>query len=77
MYNVITPEKDGSVILTAPVMVPGVPDCDFNRGEPPLTKKQIREFANSYEKYQFIDHEHQLEYTGQKTGTSLESFILN
>ena len=77
MYNVITPEKDGSVILTAPVMVPGVPDCDFNRGEPPLTKEQIKNFAKSYEKYQFTDHEHQLEFTGQKIGEPIHSFLLS
>ena len=25
--------EDGSILLTAPVMIPGVPDCDYPRGE--------------------------------------------
>ena len=75
--NHITREPDGSVILTAPVMVPGVPDCDFDRGEPPLTVEQIDYFAKSYENYRLNDSEHELEFNGRKIGKPLESFILD
>lgn len=57
-------------------MIPGVPDCDFSRGEPPLTAEQIKKFAKSYEKYQFNDSEHELEFNGRKIGKPAHSFIL-
>ena len=72
----ITTNSDGTINLTAPVMIPGAHDCDFKNGEPPLTEQQIREFAKSYEKYQFIDHEHGLTKNGVKIGTPTNSFLL-
>ena len=57
-------------------MIPGAKDCDFQNGEPPLTTEQIRQFAKSYEKYQFIDHEHGLTRNGQKIGVPVNSFLL-
>ena len=69
--------EDGSIELTAPVMIPGARDCDYINGEPPLTKEQIQTFAKSYEKYQFIDHEHGLTRNGQKIGEPVNSFLLN
>lgn len=68
--------EDGSIELTAPVMIPGAKDCDYSNGEPPLTKEQIQEFAKSYEHYQFIDHEHGLTRNGQKIGQPVNSFLL-
>ena len=68
--------EDGSLELTAPVMIPGAKDCDYSNGEPPLTKEQISQFAKSYEKYQFIDHEHGLTRNGQKIGVPVNSFLL-
>ena len=67
---------DGSILLTAPVMIPGMPDCDFNRGEPPLTVEQVGDFADSYERYQFVDSEHELTRTGKHRGRKRESYIL-
>lgn len=72
----ITMNSDGTVNLTAPVMIPGAKDCDFRNGEPPLTVEQIREFAKSYEQYQFIDHEHGLTRDGTKIGVPVDSFLL-
>ena len=72
----ITQNSDGTVNLTAPVMIPGAKDCDWINGEPPLTVEQIREFAKSYERYQFIDHEHGLTQTGIKIGVPVDSFLL-
>ena len=72
----ITMNSDGTVNLTAPVMIPGAKDCDFRNGEPPLTVEQIREFAKSYEKYQFIDHEHGLTRDGTRIGVPVDSFLL-
>ena len=76
MKELITQNPDGTVDLTAPVFIPGVPDCDFSRGEPPLTSQEIRNFAESYKNYQFIDSEHELERNGRKRGKPTESFIL-
>ena len=72
----ITQNSDGTINLTAPVMIPGAHDCDYDNGEPPLTEQQIREFAKSYERYQFIDHEHGLTQTGIKIGVPVDSFLL-
>ena len=68
--------EDGSITLTAPVMIPGAKDCDYEHGEEPLTKEQISQFAKSYEQYQFIDHEHGLTRNGQKIGVPVNSFLL-
>ena len=57
-------------------MIPGAKDCDYENGETPLTKEQIQTFAKSYEKYQFIDHEHGLTRNGQKIGQPVNSFLL-
>ena len=67
---------DGTIHLTAPVMIPGAKDCDWINGEPPLTSEQIREFAKSYEKYGFIDHEHGLTRNGERIGEPVDSFLL-
>ena len=72
----ITQNSDGTINLTAPVMIPGAHDCDYDNGEPPLTEQQIREFAKSYEKYQFIDHEHGLTRDGNRIGVPVDSFLL-
>ena len=68
--------EDGSVLLTAPVMIPNTPDCDYPRGEPPLTNKQIQQFKESYNKYQFVDDEHMLTRGGRRIGNPEDSFIL-
>lgn len=73
----INQNSDGTIELTAPVMIPGARDCDYKNGEPPLTTEQIREFAKSYERYQFIDHEHGLTKNGVKIGTPVKSFLLS
>ena len=73
----IQKNSDGTINLTAPVMIPGARDCDYSNGEPPLTREQIQEFAKSYERYQFIDHEHGLTKEGRKIGVPVNSFLLN
>ena len=72
----ITENDDGTINLTAPVMIPEAHDCDYTNGETPLSEEQIQEFAKSYEKYQFIDHEHGLTRNGEKIGTPIHSFLL-
>lgn len=57
-------------------MIPGAKDCDYENGEEPLTREQIQMFAKSYEKYQFIDHEHGLTRNGTKIGVPVNSFLL-
>ena len=68
--------SDGSIELTAPVLIPGAKDCDYANGEEPLTTEQIQQFAKSYERYQFIDHEHGLTKEGRKIGVPVNSFLL-
>ena len=68
--------NDGTILLTAPVMIPGAHDCDYENGEPPLTTEQIRRFAKTYEKYGFIDHEHGLTRNGNRIGEPVNSFLL-
>ena len=69
--------KDGTLTVTAPVMIPSARDCDYENGEPPLTTEQIRAFAKTYERYGFIDHEHGLTVNGEKVGEPVKSFLLS
>ena len=68
---------DGSILLTAPVLIPYAKDCDYENGETPLNPTQIRAFKNSYDKYGFVDHEHGLTKDGRKIGTPHNSIILD
>ena len=68
---------DGTILLTAPVLIPGAKDCDFENGEIPLTQEQVQSFKESYDKYGFVDHEHGLTKNGRKIGEPHQSIILD
>ena len=68
---------DGSILLTAPVLIPYAKDCDYENGETPLEPQQIQAFKESYDKYGFVDHEHGLTKDGRKIGTPHNSIILD
>jgi len=68
---------DGSILLTAPVLIPNARDCDYHNGETPLTESQVKAFKESYDKYGFVDHEHGLTKDGRKIGTPHNSIILD
>jgi hypothetical protein len=68
---------DGSLLLTAPVLIPNARDCDYENGETPLTIEQVRAFKESYDKYGFVDHEHGLTKDGRKIGQPSKSIILD
>ena len=68
---------DGSILLTAPVLIPYAKDCDYENGETPLNPSQIQAFKESYDKYGFVDHEHGLTKDGRKIGTPHNSIILD
>ena len=68
---------DGSILLTAPVLIPYAKDCDYENGETPLNPNQILAFKESYDKYGFVDHEHGLTKDGRKIGTPHNSIILD
>lgn len=68
--------SDGTILLTAPVMIPDAHDCDYENGEPPLTREQIKRFAQTYQDYRYIDHEHGLTRNGIKVGEPRDSFLL-
>ena len=68
---------DGSILLTAPVLIPYAKDCDYENGETPLEPQQIQAFKESYDKYGFVDHEHGLTKDGRKIGEPSKSIILD
>ena len=68
---------DGTINLTAPVLIPEARDCDYENGETPLTREQITAFKESYDKYGFVDHEHGLTRDGRKIGEPSKSIILD
>ena len=69
--------EDGSILLTAPVLIPGARDCDYAKGEIPLTTEQVKAFKESYDNYGFVDHEHGLTKDGRKIGEPHNSIILD
>jgi hypothetical protein len=45
--------------ITAPVLIPNTPDCDFDKGEKLLSIQEIEDFSHKYmEKYRIRDKEH-------------------
>lgn len=66
-------------IITAPVLIPNTPDCDYNNGEPPLTPKEIKHLQQTYKNYQIIDYQHKYTIQGpyykRKIGTPIKSWI--
>ena len=68
---------DGTINLTAPVLIPNAKDCDYHNGETPLTAPQIQAFKESYDKYGFVDHEHGLTRDGRKIGEPSTSILLD
>jgi len=73
----ITKQSDGTIQLTAPVLIPDAHDCDFENGETPLNVEQVRAFKESYDKYGFVDHEHGLTRDGRRIGEPSQSIILD
>ncbi len=68
---------DGTLNLTAPVLIPYAKDCDYHNGETPLNPEQITAFKESYDKYGFVDHEHGLTRNGRRIGEPSNSIILD
>ena len=73
----ITNLDDGTILLTAPVLIPGARDCDYAKGEIPLTEEQVKAFKESYDNYGFVDHEHGLTKDGRKIGEPHQSILLD
>ncbi len=48
-------------VVTAPVLIPYAPDCEYKYGEEILAPEKIRQLANSFNDYKIIDLQH--EYT--------------
>jgi len=69
--------SDGTINLTAPVLIPNAKDCDYTNGETPLNREQVQAFKESYDKYGFVDHEHGLTRDGRKIGEPSQSIILD
>ena len=77
LMKFIKHNDDGTILLTAPVLIPYAKDCDYENGETPLNPSQIQAFKESYDKYGFVDHEHGLTKDGRKIGTPHNSIILD
>ena len=77
LMKFIKHNDDGTIYLTAPVLIPYAKDCDYVNGETPLNPEQIMAFKESYDKYGFVDHEHGLTKDGRKIGTPHNSIILD
>ena len=77
LMKFIKQNSDGTILLTAPVLIPNARDCDYQNGETPLTSEQVKAFKESYERYGFVDHEHGLTKDGRKIGTPHNSIILD
>ena len=77
LMTYITNLDDGTILLTAPVLIPGARDCDYAKGEIPLTTEQVKVFKESYEQYGFVDHEHGLTKDGRKIGEPHQSILLD
>jgi hypothetical protein len=77
LMKFIKTNDDGTIYLTAPVLIPNARDCDYHNGETPLTEEQIKAFKESYERYGFVDHEHGLTRDGRKIGEPHESILLD
>lgn len=77
MTSYIKTLDDNTILLTAPVLIPGAKDCDYKNGEIPLTESQVRAFKNTYDQYKFVDHEHGLTHDGRRIGEPYKSIILD
>lgn len=77
LMKFIKHNSDGTILLTAPVLIPYAKDCDYENGETPLNPQQIQAFKESYDKYGFVDHEHGLTKDGRKIGEPHNSILLD
>lgn len=82
MQDSIVIKSDNSIILTAPVMIPGAKDCDYWRGEDPFTVEQVQAFKEAYDDYGFIDDYHSIRDVdsadkSKLRGDALKSFLLS
>ena len=67
--------KDDNITITAPVLIPYENDCDYCRGEKPLTTEKIKNIAKSFKEYAIIDRNHTYFFNGKSVGTPLQSWI--
>ena len=77
ILEVVTKSRD-SLLITAPVLIPGERDCEFDYGEEPLTEAQIRQIAHEYlSSYSLVDKNHEFFETREVIGVPVESYITN
>ena len=48
-----------AIIITAPVLIPYTPDCEYQYGEEVLPPEKIEQLANSFNQYKIIDLQHE------------------
>jgi hypothetical protein len=63
-------------LVTAPVLLPGCKDCDFENGENVLTEKQVQNIAFGYMEHRIVDQNHDYNTTKQSRGYPVESWLL-
>ena len=74
IINIIEETRD-YIIVTLPIFIPDIRDCEYDQGEKPLTAEQIQRFAEEYLDWKIVDLEHEFLYNGQVIGTLMESHI--
>lgn len=81
MQEQVVIKSENSIILTAPVMIPNRPDCDYTRGEKLFTAEEIKAFKEEFDDYGFVDKYHTIRSQGsadknELIGHALKSFLL-
>ncbi len=74
-------KSDNSIVVTAPVLIPQTPDCDYLRGEKLFTEEEILTQKEEFDSYAFVDTFHTIrdENSADKTaitGKPVKSYIL-
>jgi len=71
-------EKDDKQrLITAPVLIPDTPDCEFHKGEDPLSASKIESMAYAYMKHRHVDEVHNFAQTQKDVGVPVASWILD
>jgi len=80
-FESVTKYNEGKLqrIVEGPVLIPGYKDCDYHRGEKPLTTSEINDLMQSFYQYQLFDVKHDAVLKGdfsESVGELLESWQL-
>jgi len=69
-------KDDAKRIVYGPVMIPGCPDCDFERGEKVFTPSEVEDFCHKFNTFRINDDMHTYGANGIQTGDVVENYTL-